>query len=371
MDARREAAARPRVRLAGLAAVAVCGCLEEPRSLWELTDDPVVMGISLSVVEDGPYAADLAPLPANRPRAEVLPLDVVELDALVANVDGPLALDEAVWVLCGDGCLGTMAVQGRREGVLPPCTVDAASHAWACLAGRGVRPRVVLPAVYPPPEGPWSGGVSVFVRMAVIAGGPGGPTTDECLQQLLLGPRTELWGCAVGVKELRYGPEWTLQQLLPELGYGDYTGAWSLPPLVTRLLPPNAAPWVEQVRLGAPEDFTFGEPDEHIEPRSVHEVLEIEAGTEVMIEPVVSEADQQLVLVQVGPQQWVGRRERIFFAVWSDAPVWRRRGYDTYSSEHITLTAPADEGPVRLYVVVHDSRDALSWFELVLQVVAR
>lgn len=347
------------------------GCFDEARSPRVLTDDPVVMGVSLSVVEDGPYAVDLASLPANRLRADVLPLDTVELDALAATVDGPLPLDDAAWVLCGDGCLPTMERQGQRDGVLPPCTEDAAAHAYACLAGRGVRPRVVMPAVFPPSDLAWSAGASAFVRMAVIAGSPGGPTTDECLQQLVVGPRDSLWGCAIGVRELSYGPEWTLQALLPELGFEDYPQDWVLPPLLTQLLPPNAAPRIEEVRLGAPEELTWGEPDEHVEARSIHDVLEIEAGTAVEIEPVVPVGDRQLLLLPVGPQQWIGRYEEPYFAVWSDVPVWGIDGYGIYAFEQFEVQAPEEEGPVHVYVAVHDGREGVSWFTLELQVVAR
>ena len=109
---------RSTVRMACVAAISSAACADELRSPAVLTDEAVVMGISLAVLEDGPHAADLAALPADRPRAEVLPLDAVELDALVANVDGPLALDDAAWVLCGDGCLASLARQGERHGAL-------------------------------------------------------------------------------------------------------------------------------------------------------------------------------------------------------------------------------------------------------------
>src|SRR5688500_2555007 len=114
MVARPQPAVQPLLRAAWLvAAWLVAACTDPPRFSYVLTDEAVVVGLSLSVIEDGPYADDLASLPADRPRAEVLPLDTVELDALVVDVDGPRDLGDAAWVLCGEPCLGSLRAQGE------------------------------------------------------------------------------------------------------------------------------------------------------------------------------------------------------------------------------------------------------------------
>jgi len=349
------------------------GCGEEPIPLRMLTEEPVVMGISLAVVEDGPHAVDLAPLPPDRPRAEVLPLDVVELDALVANADGPLDLADAAWVLCGGPCLASMTQQGERYGDLEECTETSAASAYACLAGRGPHPHVAMPAFAPFPDVfTQNTGASIFGRVAVITGSPGGSPTDVCLEQLVRGPAVDLHGCAVGVREVPYGPAWTLLPLLEPLfaeNGMDYDDTPALPPFVAGLLPPNAAPQIEAVRIGAPEDFVRGQPDEHVEPRSVHEEIELEAGARFTIEPVVSLRDQQLLLIPVDPLSWVGQYERSIFEIWADAPIWDPLEQQIGGTEQLDLLAPDVEGPVRVYVVVTDVREGLSWFTLDLQVV--
>lgn len=363
-------------------------CTEPVRLSYVLTDEPVVVGLSLAVIEDGPYATDLASLPADRPRAEVLPLDTVELDALVVDVDGPRPLEEAAWVLCGDGCLGSLAAQGERYGALEPCAEDSAGRSYACLAGRGARPQVVMPAIVPSrdPPGVVPRGAYAFLRAAVIVGSPEGPSTDECLAQLL-GTRDELWGCAIGVRELPYGPPWALRELIEELMDVQETTAFGLPgllrelalevelpplpPIVTELLPPNAAPRVEAVRIGPPDAVSAD--DSSLAPRPVDAPIEIEAGATLALRPVVSPRDQQLVLHPTGPDSWVGSYESVSVQGWSDTPLGTSFGpYGfTISDRLLVLDAPAEEGPVRLYVLLTDSRSGVSWLTLELQVVER
>lgn len=377
----------PAVRNAWLVAALCSACTDPLRLPYVLTDEPVVVGVSLAVLEDGPYATDLASLPADRPRAEVLPLDTVELDALVVDIEGPRALDDAAWVLCGDGCLASLAAQGDRYGELEPCAEDSAARSYACLAGRGVRPRVAMPAIVPNLDGPFVAprGAYAFLRAAVIVGSDGGPSTDECIEQLL-GSRSDLWGCAIGVRELPYGPIWALRELAEELQATD--GAVfrqpgllqelaqsleypPLPPIVTQVLPPNAAPRIEAVRVGLLGPVLSGDPS--LEPSPVDEPIEIEAGAALALQPVVSPGDRQLVLYSTGPDSWVGGYESVSVQGWSDTPLGQSFGSYQYTPEQWTLQleAPAEEGPVRLYLLVTDSRFGVSWLTLDLEVVAR
>jgi hypothetical protein len=382
MVARPQPAVQPLLRAAWLVAACSSACTDPPRFSYVLTDEAVVVGLSLSVIEDGPYADDLASLPADRPRAEVLPLDTVELDALVVDVDGPRDLGDAAWVLCGEPCLGSLRAQGERYGELEPCSEGSAARSFACLAGRGERPRTVMPAIDVNRDWPLVAGAFAFVRAAVIVGSPGGPTTDECLEQLTVGPRSDLWGCAIGVRELPYGPPWTLQELVDELEAVEGVDSWvldglllelgifedapQLPPLVAGLLLPNAAPRIEEVEVGgANGGFS---PALGAEIRSVHEPVEVEAGVEVLIGPVVSPRDRQLVLDARGPDSWVGRYENVSVQAWTDRFV----GPDFFGfGGFIHVDTPTVEGPLRLYVLVTDEREGVSWFTLDLEVVAR
>jgi hypothetical protein len=354
-------AVRPVVGLACLVAASASACTDPYRALGVLTDAPAVVGISVSVVEGGPHAGDIASLPPDRRRAEVLPLDTVELDALVVDIDGPLSLEDAAWVLCGDPCLPSLERQGERGGALEACAPDSAAHSIACLAGRGERPQLVMPAFLEATSFPR--GASAFERVAVIVGeGAGGPTTDECLEQLVHGPRVDMRGCGVGVRQLPYGPEWVLVELLPEdlSGY-DFGIFFSPPAIVAQLLPPNAAPQIEQVLL-----VVDGNTD--VEPRSIDGTLDVVTGEAVTIQPVVPLRDQQIMLSSLSENEWIGDREGVSYYVWSDAPGVADGFYGPAFRSEFALTA-VEQGPMHLYVMVEDDREGVSWFTLELRVV--
>lgn len=361
---------------AGLASVGSGGCMDEIRGPRVLTDDPVVMGIAASVVEDGPYAGGIASMPPDRPRAELLPLDTVELDALVANVDGLVALDDAAWVLCGAPCLSSIEAQALRYGELLPCDARSTQESHACLAGRGARPRLTMPDIAPSERFALHDD-PVFPRVALVVATPDGPSTDECLAQLLAGEAYDLWGCGIGVRDLPYGPLWKAGELLVDNGYplgpgfGDLAqfGDFTLPPTLGRLLPPNAAAQVEQVRVL--ESWTSDAGSlERVEARGIDEPIDVTAGAGVIVEPVISPRDQQISLQQVGPEEWLGRTDRFYFNAWTDHPgvgyLWNVSFPDRF-----WFTAPRDAGLARFYVVVTDDRSALSWFTLDFRVIER
>lgn len=357
--------------LVGGASLGATGCFEDVRPARSLSDDPVVMGISVSVIENGPYAVDLVSLPPDRPRAEVLPLDTVELDALVANVDGVVDLSDAAWVLCGAPCLSSLTTQAGRTGELPECTERSPLEHHACLAGRGSRPRVTLPDLQP--EGlalPFSPRQYAYPRVLLVVGAPEGPSTDECLEQLVAGPRENLWGCGVGVRDLPYGPPWLLYDLLEEAGLAEQVPGIELPPGLGELLPPNAAARIEQVRAGNSVPGSYGELSPEVEPRSITEIIELAPDQAAVFEPVISARDQQISLQQVGPNEWLGRPDAFFYSVWSDNPdmvgLWASSWLQRFS-----LEMPPYETTLRLYVVAIDDRAGLSWFTLDLRVVER
>jgi hypothetical protein len=130
---------------------------------------------------------------------------------------------------------------------------------------------------------------------------------------------------------------------------------------------------IEQVRLGALADYQEAEILAEVEPRSIHEVLEVEAGDPIVIEPVVSVRDQQLTLQPAGPDQWIGVPEAFWYNVWADRAADSAEPYWAFGGTHRTRIrqhVPTQEGPLRLYVTVTDSRGAIAWFTLDLQVVA-
>ncbi|MCX4240939.1 hypothetical protein [Paraliomyxa miuraensis] len=361
------------VLLAGLGASA---CYDDVRPPWALSDDPVVLGISLAVVEDGPYAIDLAPLPADRPRAEVLPLDVVELDALVADIDGPLPLDDAAWVLCGAGCLASLEEQGRRFGELPDCHEGSVAQAHACLAGRGNRPQVVIPEAVPPDELPLFFDWSLFPRVLLVSGRAGGLGTDACLEQLVLGPPVDLVGCAIGASDLVYGPEWVLGRLLTAAGLEGWDDGDLPPSEVLELLPPNTAAVFERVRVGPyvfEELLQYGEDwEESLPLHPIDEELEVQADIELIIVPEVPLRDQQIVLSPQGPGTWLGRFEWFHYDVWVDDPEIELLAWAYGYVGSIFLRTPPAGRTFRLYVKATDRPgDAVSWFTLTLRTVER
>ena len=257
--------------------------------------------------------------------------------------------------------------------MLVPCTEDSAASVVACEAGRGVHPRVVVPAIVPDlPVFPPSSGAGMLQRAAVILGHSEGRTTEDCLRQLVLGPRLDLRGCAIGVTDLVYGPGWALESMLDELGFPSDGSQTELPLPVLELLPPNTAPRIEEVRVELREHFVLGQPNTQLEARSIHEPIEVEAGMVAVFEPVVPLRDQQLEISWIGPDSWVGQPERFHYDLWADAPISRSvYGNAVQWTEQFPVYVPEVEGTVHVYVLVTDGGYALSWFALELEVVAR
>lgn len=338
--------------LAALAAVPACTDGFLPPGV--LAEEPEVLALSVTVAEDGPHAEGLAPLPAGRQRAELLPLDVVELDALVADGEGVLDLDDAAWVLCAGECIPSLDAQGQ-QGPLPACAGLSPPFPLACLAGRGAYPRATLPAIAPVVVQP-------FRQVGVIVGGRHGPSTDACLHQLVEGSPVELWGCGIGVRNLTFGPPWALAAVLAEAGIPTPA---TLPAIVGELLPANAAPRFEEVLVRRSDDPGEEEP----EPTAIDETIAVEVGGSVSIEPVVPTADRQIVLEQVGPEQWIGSFETVSYHWWTDHPEVRAGDWFTGTPREITLQMPLEPTELRVYVTAEDERGATSWFVLELEVV--
>src|SRR5690606_24003488 len=165
---------------------------ELPRYAWELGEAPRALLIRTDVVEDGPVAEGVASVQVGRRRAELLPGDVVELNALVATADGPIDLEEsnAAWFFCAEACpLSTLDDE-------QPCDEAEPFEAKSCFAGRG-RPRLVMPGeIRPIPIPPrlWS--------QVVVVSGRSADETETCLSKLRDGLRESVQGCAIAARAL-------------------------------------------------------------------------------------------------------------------------------------------------------------------------
>ncbi|MCH9680847.1 MAG: hypothetical protein K0V04_05390, partial [Deltaproteobacteria bacterium] len=287
-------------------------CLEPYRDHRLVGEQPVFMGLRADVVEDGPYAVGFGPLPPDRRRAELLPLDVLELDALVASDQGPLDLDEteAQWLLCTNDC------PESASQLTPLVRCDDLPDGRllrACDAGVGSRPQLVMPLLLIP--------TPYHLEIGLVSGVPGGPTTAACMEALERNPPGDLWGCVLGSRTVPLGPAVPLALYLLDVLEAEggevppnIDPLASLPPLtVSQQLAPNAAPVIETLVITWPDGRELEHP--------VGEPLAVEFGEEIAVAPLLSPRDEQVsILPSSSAMGWTGERDTITYRTWVDYP---------------------------------------------------
>lgn len=322
-----------------------------PRSPWVLSDAPRVLAIRVDAVEDGPLSEDLVSPPAGRRRAEVLPGDVMQPQALVVTVDGPVDLDatDAAWFLCDFDCLS------RWPDEVPSCDDVEARAVPICLAGRGAAPEVVVPGTI---EGflPF-----VWPTLAVVTGLTTPEDTDACVAALKARNDTPFEACGLAIRLVTYGPEWRIfEEGVAQLTEDELAPDYPVPLDVLHMLPPNAAPELSRVRVLPGDD-----------PHDLSEPLRVSAGTSIVITPDPDPVDRQLVITPVPgvPNAYQGDFERIELVFFASEEVALPEG-SIIPTSWLELTVPSEPTSMTLWLVVTDRRAGRSWSRLDLEVVA-
>ncbi|HEY8378251.1 MAG TPA: hypothetical protein VIK91_17265 [Nannocystis sp.] len=196
------------MRTARLAAVfgLLPGCVQD-HPAW-LIDRPLPWGIVASVVQPGPYASGLV-VPDDRVRAVALPLDTLELQALVVAPPDTPALPPPIWFACGVACLSDLPDLARVSAC--PSPLPLAREA-PCRLGEGERIRLVLGGAF--------SGIPQRGEIPLLAVGSADPDlpSETCLERLAADPREDLGACLVQSRTLALGPPWKLVDVAPVLG---------------------------------------------------------------------------------------------------------------------------------------------------------
>jgi hypothetical protein len=315
-----------------------------------LSEAPRVLAIRVDAVENGPFSEELVPVAPGRRRAEVLPGDVMQPQALVVTVDGPVDLDatDAAWFLCDFDCLS------RWPDEVPSCDDIEVRDAPICLAGRGAAPEVVVP-----------GEIKEFVphvwpTLAVVTGLATPEETDACVAALKAREDTPFEACGLAIRLVAYGPDWRIfEEEVAQLDEGAIGPEYPVPLDVLRMLPPNAAPELSRVRV-LPGDGAH----------DLSEPLRVPAGASIVITPDPDPVDRQLVITPVPgvPNAYQGDFERIELVFFASEEVALPEG-SIIPTSWLELTVPSEPTSMTLWLVVTDRRAGRSWSRLDLEVV--
>lgn len=315
----------------------VGACLPDPIPRTLLTDAPKVIGMSVEVIEDGPWSTELLPIPADRTRAEALPGDRVRLTTLVADENGALDLEplEPIWLrsssLIYDPALG-------QSGSLPMCESDP--QAQACIIGTGPSVEWTIPDLVP--SLPLSR-QQLSVRLVIGLE----RSSAECLDRLVADVGTLGWECLAGIRPIHLGPLPELARRMLEEGIPlDPANTFTEVPELPIEVAPDFAPRIPSITLVHRDHVIRAWPGER---------TRIPADTTFQVQMSIEPRDEQQFL-------WLGitgevseTRESVGLAVHTTADVYDK----TFSYREVHATADVDS--FTLFLVVTDIRESQTW----------
>jgi hypothetical protein len=321
-------------------------CGDPIRDDGALGETPIVLAMRARVIEDGPYAEGLRPPPPDRWRAEILPGDVVQVDALLASAAGELDLEahDPLWYLDLWGC----GFPAPAAGDVDECS-NSQDVSIPCRIGRGASPRFVAPSTFSIGD---AHEVPIGQAMVCIVVGLD-RSTEECAARLQDGSGgLRPSDCAFAGVPVVYGP------LLPWL---DVHG--ELPPdLAPEMVPPEhtleiAAPDAGPA-VGAVELAIEDPADVSTEPRLLGEgdTIVVPVGSTLRFDRTTDPRDEQLYLTW--DSGWfVGRREGVSTVAWyAGHPEALVRGGGSQ-----WISAPDEPATFSIWAVVQDDRGNLGW----------
>lgn len=327
-------------RLAACLGLGLSGCAPNDYPPW-LIDHPLAWGIVASVVQPGPYSSAIE-VPADRVRASALPLDTLELQALVVAPPDTPPLPPPIWIACvGYTCRFNL----YSESELPPACPSPLplSESKPCRLGEGERVRLTLGGAFS--AGPEFSGT---IDLLVVGSGDPDLSPETCLERLASIPRDELQRCLIQARYLELGPSWAVLAFAPDL--------------------------VQQHLVDIPADWSDEPPDVH--PVFLHfDVLRLGAGGLVEIQArdgdsVIVRPGERLILDPIfaddAPQPYY-RPVRVADApdLYRLEPDEERMGWRFAFTELVedaegdilnSFTVPDVAGPIVVHFYATDSR---------------
>lgn len=313
-------------------------------------------------------------LDADRPKAQALPFETVEITPFIVNEDGevdPESLD-IVWLACelspGQGLFACI-----REAFpltldeIPECSTPSFDDLMGeelpeldspCLIAREGTPEYTVPL-----------SANVFVggaiELTMIAGVPGGTTTDTCAAELL-GDEYDLPDdCLYAVQRLNLGPVELLLSIAAGLGF-EIPGFEVPDP--EDIPEPDRNMRISEVRVGVINDDGEQVGDAFIVGPG--DVFEVPLESTLQIEVDSPEEDLQTFLIPVNNGESFEERDEAYQGEWyrtwgkllsgtSDDPMSYNQWTLSQGEQDETEIPPGDRA--RIYYVVRDGRQGVNW----------
>jgi hypothetical protein len=322
-----------------------------------------------------------AELDADRPKAQALPFETVELTPFIVNQDGNVDPDslDVVWLACeltpGQGLFGCVsAVFPIALAEIPDCEVPDINQ----LSG-GDLPELVSPCVIaregsPEYVVPLSANVFVggAIELTMIAGVPGGTSTDECAKQLLADEYDLPDDCLYAVQRLSVGPVELLVQLAADFGV-EIPGIELPDP--EDVPEPDRNPRITEIRVGVIDEEGMQVGDAFVVPSGG--VFSAPLGSTLQVEVDSPEEDLQTFLIPVNNGESYEERSEAYqgdwYRTWGDFLSGTSDDPMSYN-QWMLVQGEQDETEMplnnraRLYYVVRDGRQGVNWFWIEVEV---
>jgi hypothetical protein len=322
-----------------------------------------------------------AELDADRPKAQALPFETVELTPFIVNQDGNVDPDslDVVWLACeltpGQGLFGCVsAAFPIALAEIPDCEVpdinqlsggDLPEMVSPCVIAREGSPEYVVPL-----------SANIFVggaiELTMIAGVPGGTSTDECAKQLLADEYDLPDDCLYAVQRLSVGPVELLVQLAADFGV-EIPGIELPDP--EDLPEPDRNPRITEIRVGVIDEEGMQVGDAFVVPSGG--VFSAPLGSTLQVEVDSPEEDLQTFLIPVNNGESYEERSEAYqgdwYRTWGDFLSGSSDDPMSYN-QWMLVQGEQDETEIplnnraRLYYVVRDGRQGVNWFWIEVEV---
>jgi hypothetical protein len=357
--------------LAPLLMVGTAGCAQD------LPDERLIISHRVLAIRTA-VTTSLDPDPeldADRPKAQALPFEAVELTPFIVNQDGIVDPDglDVLWLACeltpGQGlfaCVSSSFPTTLAE--IPDCEIPDLSQLSGAELPELVSPCVIAREGTPEYMVPLSANVFVggAIELTMIAGVPDGTSTDECAKQLLADEYDLPDDCLYAVQRLSVGPVELLVQLAANFGV-EIPGIEVPDP--EDVPEPDRNPRITEIRVGAidAEGMQLG----NAQIVSSGDVFSAPLGTTLQIEVDSPEEDLQTFLIPVNNGESYEERSEAYQGDWyrtwgeflsgsSDDPKSYNQWTLIQGEQDETETPPGDRA--RLYYSVRDGRQGVNWF---------
>ncbi|WP_146658256.1 hypothetical protein [Enhygromyxa salina] len=365
------------VSLAALAVLGCCVSFVATGCAQDLPDARVIISHRVLAIQTAVTASpfpDQAPDP-DRPKAQALPFETVTITPYIVNELGivdPDSLD-VVWLACElTPGLGLFACISAATPVALEDIPDCTAPSFDALTGDEL-PELVSPCVIgregtPEYVAPLSANVFVSgaIELTMIAGVPGGTSTDTCAAELLRGEYDLPNDCLYAVQRLNIGPVELLLSLAASFGL-EIPGFEVPDP--EDIPEPDHNPRISQVRVGVINDE--GEQVGNAQIVPFGGVVSAPREVRLQVEVDSPEEDLQTFVIPVNNGESYEERDEAYQGDWyrtwgellsgtSDDPMSYNQWVLTQGEQDET-EAPVD-GRARMYYVVRDGRQGVNWF---------